>query len=254
MITSNKNPLVKNIKALRKSKERIEQNLFIVEGNKEIQKAITNGYHLETCLYCYDLVPSGYTDMLDQIDNKLEVADHIFLKIALRQEGIIALFKHKNQPDLPIFSSKVKKIVILDQIEKPGNIGGVLRTCAAAGVDLVLLSDPCTDIYNPNVIRASIGCVFQLPVYQASALAIISWLKENKIHITTAALTAKAKDFNKESTSESPQALVFGSENNGVSEKWKAASDTIVKIPMSPMVDSLNISVSAGILIYNYFL
>ena len=137
---------------------------------------------------------------------------------------------------------------MLESVEKPGNLGAVLRSADAAGADALLICDPLTDIYNPNVIRASIGAVFTVPTVACSSDEAIAWLKAKGIQILTAQLQDSSLYYDRDLTL--PTALVMGTESTGLSDRWREAADAHIRIPMLGSLDSLNVSVSAAILLF----
>lgn len=255
-ITSLQNPLIKQIVLLQeKSRERKKQNLFVIEGLREILLAIKGGYDFQNILLCPEIAskedPINLKASLDSEVDFIDVPSDIYQKIAYRgsTEGILAiaetkelnLSNHKFQTSTPL-------ILIAEAPEKPGNIGALLRTADAANVDAFIIANPKTDMYNPNIIRSSVGCLFTNNVITGSNSEIISFLKENKINIFCAALQASVPyhtiDFKKAT------AIVVGTEATGLSEEWLENSTKNIIIPMSGEIDSMNVSVAAGILTF----
>ena len=255
-ITSNNNLLIKKIKILqKKSSQRKKNKSFVVEGYKEIEKALKNKYKIESLFTSENsiLLHSNKKNSLSKyIENCFIVKSELFKKICYRSNdnNIIAIIKEKEHTLNTIVVPKNPLIVIVQSPEKPGNIGAVIRTLSAAKIDLLIIADPKTDIYNPNIIRSSLGNVFSLPLIIDSSLNIINYLKTNKIQIIVADVNKKSTYYDKINYS-LPLALVLGSEHEGISNNWIKNSDLIIKIPMKLNVDSLNLSVSAGILIYH---
>ncbi len=171
-------------------------------------------------------------------------------KIAYRSgtEGIIAEMKYKDRRLEDIKLSENPLIVVLESVEKPGNLGAVLRSADASGADAVIICDPLTDLYNPNLIRASIGAIFSRQVAAASSEETISWLKSNNIQILTAQLQDSSLYYDTPMTG--PTAIVMGTESTGLTDIWRKAADKHIRIPMLGALDSLNVSVSAAILLY----
>jgi TrmH family RNA methyltransferase len=165
-------------------------------------------------------------------------------------EGIIAIAKYKehNLSNLSIQSNRSPLIIVLERVEKPGNLGAILRTAEAAGVDAVIVCDPLTDLYNPNLIRASIGGVFSVPTVVCTSEECIGFLKANKINILTAQLQDSYEYYDYDMTAAT--AIVMGTESTGLTQKWREAADAHIRIPMLGRLDSLNVSVSAAILMY----
>ena len=251
-ITSVQNPLIKQAMALRDPKMRKATGLTLIDGLREIQRALEAGVAIETIFYCPKFIGNQVGLKLLAAQKKLgvEVADKVFEKIAYgeRAEGVIAVarisFKHFNDLKLP----ENPLVVVIESIEKPGNLGAVLRTCDGAGVDALLVCTPQTDIYNPNVIRASIGTVFTVPVAVGTKEDVIAFLRKHKIKALGA--FPDANGIYTRTHLKGPLAIVLGTEDEGLSFFWQKHCDMKVKIPMKGRADSLNVSVSAAIIIY----
>ena len=247
MITSKTNPRIKNIVKLQKASERREQNLIIIEGQREIERALKCGFEIDQLYVCPTLlreplnIHANYTE---------EVSEDVFDKIAYREgsDGLLALARPKYKSLSEYKPKKDALIIVLETVEKPGNLGAVMRTADAAGVDAVIVADPGTDLYNPNAIRASIGCIFSVPVYACSTEECIQWLKSNNITIYCTYLKASIDyldaDFRKAS------AIVMGTEATGISDAWVNAADQNIIIPMNGIADSLNVSVTTAIVTF----
>ena len=154
-------------------------------------------------------------------------------------------------PDLSLKNlrqSACPLVLVLESVEKPGNLGAVMRTADAAGIDAVIVCNPSTDLYNPNTIRSSVGCVFTVPLVGCTAAEAIQWLREKEIKIFAAAL--QTDTLYHEQDFRGPAAFVFGAEDNGLSGQWRSAADGIIRIPMNGIADSLNVSVSAAVMIF----
>lgn len=245
-ITSLANPKIKNIARLRKAGERKKQNLVVVEGFVEIELARKAGVSIEALFYC----PTFARQKVAGGGELFEVPENIFKKISLREspDGFLALAKPK-----PVLLKNIKLnpnplLIVLETVEKPGNLGAIYRSAEAAGADAVIISNPRTDIYNPNVIRASLGTVFACQTGMGANSEVILWLKENKIRIFAAAPAAK-KSYAGEDYSGS-SAIVIGTEHEGLSGEWLAAADEKIKIPMSGKINSLNASVSLAVILF----
>lgn len=254
-IVSTTNPKIKNVGLLlKKAAERKAQGLIVIEGLKETGLAIKAGLHINTVFYCPELLKrehlprSLFSDPGEK--NIFEVSRPVFEKIAYRDSttGFVALATPVNTSLQQIRLSANPLVVILESVEKPGNLGAVLRTADAAKADAVIVCDPTTDIYNPNVIRSSIGCVFTVQTAAATFAETVSWLRENKIRSFAAALSAEKYYY--ETDLSGPAALVMGTESTGLTPGWIAAVDDRIKIPMMGIIDSLNVSTSAAILIF----
>ena len=244
IITSVQNARIKHVVALQqKSQLRREEGLFVVEGQRETEHCIGCGYEV-TELYVLDSL--NYTGNL----NVTRVTPQVYEKMAYRgsTEGIIAVAKEQRCSLEDLQVPKNPLIVVLESVEKPGNLGAVLRTAEAAHVDAVIVCDPLTDFYNPNVIRASIGGVFSVPTVACSSKECIAFLKEKGIRILTAQLQDSYDyyDYNMAHAT----AIVMGTESTGLTNIWREAADAHIRIPMLGRLDSLNVSVSAAILMY----
>ena len=234
IITSVQNARIKHVVALQqKSSLRREEGLFVVEGQREIE-------HCKAC---------GYEIVEEYVINK-NVTPVVYEKMAYRgsTEGIIAVAKCKKHSLERLQLKENPLIVILESVEKPGNLGAILRSAEAAGVDAVIVCDPLTDMYNPNLIRASIGGVFCVPTAVCTSQECIAFLKEHGITILTAQLQDSYEYYDYDMTR--PTAIVMGTESTGLTDQWRQAADAHICIPMLGRLDSLNVSVSAAILMY----
>jgi RNA methyltransferase, TrmH family len=256
-ISSPTNPLIKNIVHLTdKSRARKDSGTFVVEGQREILLALKGGYIPKTIVFNPTIV--SYNHLLDMYGKILfdtemiEVTNLVYNKIAYREgtEGVIAIFtyteKHIDQLKL---SNKNPFILVAEAPEKPGNIGALLRTADAAGVDAFIIANPNTDIFNPNIIRSSVGGVFTNQVVSGSSTEIIRYLKGQKINIFCATIAdSSASIYEQDYTG--PTAIVVGTESTGLSEEWVKAADQNIIIPMKGQIDSVNVSVSAAIILF----
>ncbi len=308
-ISSTQNQKVKNTILLQKPRERRKQNLFLVEGQKEVERAIRAGYTFKRLFICRELYDGGLAYSNDKVLEKQSFGARSKSKTfkestghsgvdsgaqtfgdglkssgqdsGLNQRGIESILKNvPDQVEIDYVSPKVYAhmayrgttegiigwavpedhdlkaiqlsanplILVVDAVEKPGNLGAILRTADAAGIDALIISNTRTDIYNPNVIRSSLGAVFSTQVGIEDSGTIIEWLKKNKIKIFSTALTASIPytDINYSG----PTAIVMGTEATGLSESWLKESDQNIIIPMKGIVDSMNVSVSAGIVLF----
>ena len=254
IITSVQNARIKHVVALQqKSSLRREEGLFVVEGRREIEHCIACGYEV-TELYhltggqtlCEAILTKGLTPC--------EVSPQVYEKMAYRgsTEGVIAVVKCKDhQLSLVNYQLSIKDnplVVVLEGVEKPGNLGAILRSADAANVDAVMVCDPLTDLYNPNLIRASIGGVFSVPVAVCTSEECIAFLKERHITILTAQLQDSYEYYDYDMRGAT--AIVMGTESTGLTQQWREAADAHIRIPMLGRLDSLNVSVSAAILMY----
>lgn len=252
-IFSTQNSYIKQLVQLKdKSRERRKTGLFLIEGEREISLAIKGNYEIETVLFYPELFSEDKLKALViKPENSIEISKDVYQKLAYRDttEGIIAVAKSKSHELTSLqFNSKTPLILVAEAPEKPGNIGALLRTADAANVDAVIIANPKTDLYNPNIIRSSVGCVFTNHIATGTTSEIISFLKKKNIAIYCAALQASVdyhtQDFTKAS------ALVVGTEATGLSDEWLEQSHQNIIIPMQGDIDSMNVSVAAGILIF----
>ncbi len=253
-ITSAQNPKIKALLELQeKSKARRKEGLFVVEGRRELMHCMEAGYRPYAVFFCPDIISKGYFDEIAAAAGEcsfFEIPQHLYDKVAYRggTEGVIAELRCK---DMDLESLKLKDnplVVVLEAVEKPGNLGAVLRSADASGVDAVIVCDPLTDMYNPNLIRSSIGAIFTVPVATATSEETIKWLKANNIKIYTAQL--QDSEWYYDTDMKGGTAIVMGTEATGLTEAWRRAADAHIKIPMLGKLDSLNVSVSAAILMF----
>ena len=252
-ISSTQNALVKKVLQLQeKSRIRKKEGLFTVEGLRELTLALKGGYEIDTVLIYEDLVKKEQIIELVNFDiNIISVSKEVHQKIAYRSstEGVVAILKSKSiSLDTIRFNTKNPLILIAEAPEKPGNIGAILRTADAANVDAVFIANPKTDLYNPNIIRSSVGCVFTNQIGTGSTEEIIDFLAKNKINIYAATLQ-NSNNYHQENYTEAT-AIVVGTEATGLSEEWRNAATQNIIIPMQGQIDSMNVSVAAGILIF----
>ena len=247
IITSMKNPKVKHLLNLQqKSALRRQEQLFVVEGQRELWHCINLGYEVDTIFHCTELE----TLPPPPAPNLYEVTSQVYGKIAYRgsTEGVVALVRMK-QHNLNSLKLKEKPlIVVVESVEKPGNLGAILRSADAAGADAVIVCDPLTDLYNPNLIRSSIGAIFTVPCVACTSEQCIQFLKERNIAILTAQLQDSSLYYDIDM--KRPTAIVMGTESTGLTTQWREAADAHIRIPMLGQLDSLNVSVSAAILLF----
>ena len=257
-ITSAQNPKIKEITALiEKSKERRSQKLFIVEGIREVTACINNGYTIRSVFYNNAIITPEQIEVLfpakEQIPQCFSLGSNAYAKIAYREntEGIVAVVEEKK---LQLHEIKFGKkwehplVLIMESVEKPGNLGALLRTADACGIDAVLVCNPLTDLYNPNLIRSSLGGIFTNQVVACSNQEALEWLQHHNINIFTAQLQDSQWYYNTDMVS--PTAIVMGTESTGLTDFWRNVSNAKIKIPMLGELDSLNVSVSAAVLCY----
>ncbi len=253
LISSTQNPFIKQLIQLKdKSRERKKSGLFLIEGEREITLAIKGGYQFETILFYPELFSETQLNKLtNQQTNAIEISKDVYQKLAYREttEGIIAVAKTK---DLSIKSISLNNanplILVAEAPEKPGNIGALLRTADAANVDAVIIANPKTDLYNPNIIRSSVGCVFTNQVAIGTTSEVIKFLKEKSIDIYCAALQTSEEYHTQNYTK--PTAIVVGAEATGLTNEWLNNATQNIIIPMHGEIDSMNVSVAAGILVF----
>jgi RNA methyltransferase, TrmH family len=256
MITSLQNTRVKDAVHLRSAKQRQRQGRIIIDGTRELSRAVQAGVRMIEIFVCETLL---VTEESESLVKKLEtcsgeilpVSEAVFQKLAFgsREEGVlgIAEMPHKSLQDLNL-KDKNPLIAVLEGVEKPGNIGAVLRSADAAGVSALILADARTDLYNPNAIRASLGTIFTVPVCEAASGDVLAWLREKKISIVAARVDGSVPytdiDYR------GPTALVLGNEAEGLTSAWTGADITAVRLPMLGAADSLNVSVTAAVIFY----
>ena len=260
-ISSLQNDLVKKTSLLQsKSRERRKQGLFVVEGVREITLAIESGLEFRYLMICEEIARESDILRLEHLNKNtieksptewLSVSRKVYEHLAHRKttEGVIGIASSQERSLESLKLGNNPLVLVAEASEKPGNIGALLRTTDAADLDVVIIANPRTDLYNPNIIRSSVGCLFTKTVITASTDEIISYLKKNKIAVLGAALDDRSipyyqADFKKAT------AIVLGTEDKGLSDKWLEQSDKLIKIPMAGKIDSLNVSVSGAILIF----
>lgn len=256
LITSFQNPKIKEIKELRDRRARDESSLFLIEGYRELLKASSSNFKIKTLFYCEELfLKDNEQRLIGQIRaEKIRVSKAIFEKISYRDrpDGLLAIAfqNHLGLSDLKEIVTKTENpfFVVAERIEKPGNLGTILRSSDGVKVDAAIVSDPLTDIFNPNVVRSSIGALFTQPVIQSSALELIDFFKKNKIKIIAA--TPHSDLVYYEVDMRGALAIIVGTEQYGLSDLWMKNADYQVKIPMRGIADSLNVGAATTILLY----
>ena len=252
-ISSLQNPIIKNVLKLQeKSRERKKQNLFIIEGRRELSLAFAANYTFEHIVFCDEIVSENE---LQQFTKKgiefIKISKEVDQKIAYRKstEGILAITKTK---DFSLNNISLKKenpiVLVMESTEKPGNIGAMLRSADAANVDAVFIANPKSDLYNPNIIRSSVGCIFTNQIAIGSSEEIKEYLLQHQFHIYSATLqnsnSYHLKDYTKKT------ALVVGTEATGLTSIWRESDTQNINIPMQGKIDSMNVSVAAAILLF----
>jgi len=246
-ITSPANQIIKDLLRLKKSGNRRDLGLVLVDGEREIEVAIKSGWEIDRLYFCQEL--AGKEEFLGVNDNIIiSVPTAIFQKISYKEnpDGYLAVFKLKQDKGVMPDSSGNPLFIVLENVEKPGNIGAIIRTAAAVGARGIIINDNQTDIYNPNVIRSSEGEVFSQTIVVRSRLETVSWLKKSGI-VCLAAATNASKNYTDLDLS-GPIAVILGSEAEGLSQEWQDEADFKIKIPMSGNIDSLNVSVAAAVI------
>jgi|TARA_B110000037_G_scaffold223099_1_gene302094 TrmH family RNA methyltransferase len=254
-IDSLQNPLIKEIFQLKeKSRVRKRTKRFIIEGQREISLALKGNYIIEKILFDKNIISPGliqdtYQDLNIEC---IQISPEIYKKLTYRNttEGVIAITEGKSlHLNSLVFKNKNPLILIVEAPEKPGNIGALLRTADAANVAAVIIANPKTDLYNPNIIRSSVGCIFTNQIGLGSTKEIISFLKDNGISIYCAALQDDSELYHTQDFKNST-AIVVGTEATGLSDEWLQNATKNIIIPMQGAIDSMNVSVAAGILIF----
>jgi TrmH family RNA methyltransferase len=252
-ITSIHNTYIKSLLKLQeKARERRKTGTFIIEGKREISLAVAANYQFDTILYYPDLISEQeILHLFNENVNRIEISKEVYQKVAYRDstEGIIAVTKAKDFSLKNIqFKNDKPLILIAESIEKPGNIGALLRTADAANVDAVFIADAKSDIYNSNIIRSSVGCVFTNNIAVATSQDIITFLQENNVNIYAATLQ-NSNEYHKVNY-KNASAIVVGTEATGLSEIWREEATQNINIPMQGKIDSMNVSVAAAIVIF----
>jgi len=254
-ISSLQNERIKHAVKLRKRSLRDKEALFIIEGYREIKRALDHGQALHELFICPDFFWGPNEEVLIQTcqDRGASVTHctaACFSKMSYRDrpEGLLAIAPQERKELSDLEHPQSPLLLIAEHIEKPGNLGTMLRSADAAGADAVLVCDRCTDIYNPNVVRSSIGTLFSVPVVETSSEDLITWLRARKIPII--ATSPAAEQSYSDSDLTGPVAFVLGTEQLGLSAQWMEAADLSVSIPMHGAADSLNVASSTAILLY----
>lgn len=253
-ISSIQNPYIKElIKLQEKSRERKKKGLFLVEGAREISLVMNTDYKINTVLFIKEN-HSNNQDILTNLPDSvelIEISKEVYQKLAYREttEGILAVIESKDFALSNLkFNNKTPLIMVMQGIEKPGNIGAMLRTADAANVDAVLIADPKTDMYNPNIIRSSVGCLFTNQIAVDSSENIIDFLQQNNINIYSATLQNSNAYYEQNYTKAS--AIVVGTEATGLTQIWRDKATQNINIPMQGQIDSMNVSVACAITIF----
>ena len=245
IISSAQNPRIKQLLLLQqKSSERRKQGVFVVEGQRELQHCLEAGYEVVSHFVCPDI----YQGNIPQ--PAVLVSPSVYEKIAYRgsTEGIVAIVRsrQKTLDDLQLPSNPL--LMVLERVEKPGNLGAILRSADAAKADAVIVCDPLTDLYNPNLIRSSIGAIFTVPTVACTSEECIRFLQAKNIQILTAQLQDSHLYYDTDMRQST--AIIMGTEATGLTDQWRKVATAHIRIPMLGKLDSLNVSVSAAILLF----
>jgi RNA methyltransferase, TrmH family len=272
-ITSLQNPRVKQLVKLRDRRDRDEAGLFLVEGYREVRRALEKGVRLNELYFSPDwFLGENEPALIEQARSAgaqlFELSKEAFAKCAYRErpDGLLAVAPQwKNsladlnvagvadpgsgaKPGSPTPATKTLFLLVVESIEKPGNLGTILRSADAAGVDGVIVCDPVTDIFNPNVVRSSTGVLFSVPIVVADSASVHAWLKEKGVRIV--ATTPDTPNIYTQADLRGPLAIVMGSEQYGLSDFWLKESDLLVRIPMAGQADSLNVAMATIITLF----
>ena len=253
VITSAQNPKVKRLLSLQqKSSERRKAGLFVVEGLRELLHCLEGGFEVDTLFCCPELMTDREALSIIPLTNCncVSVTKDVYERIAYRgtTEGIMALIRVRTLTlhDLELADNPL--LIVVESVEKPGNLGAILRSADAAAADALIVCDPLTDLFNPNLIRSSVGAVFTVPTVACSSQACIDFLKQRNIRILTAQLQDSKPYYDVDMCRAT--AIVMGTEATGLTDIWRQAADAHIRIPMLGRIDSLNVSVSAAILLF----
>ena len=247
-ITSLQNSRVKHIVKLRDDKrQRLSDGLMLVEGYDEIQHALSAGHQPQTIVSSPEIVSRQIGGLSAET---LTVSRSVFEKLSYRDnpDGWLGIFPIQHGTFESLELSKSPLVIVAESIEKPGNLGAILRTADAAHVDALLLCDPRVDLWNPNVVRASRGAIFSVPVIECDNASALKWLQSRKVHMLAA--TPDADTIYSDVDMCQPMAIVVGTEDRGLTDFWMSNAEVKVKIPMTGKVNSLNVSVSTALIVY----
>jgi TrmH family RNA methyltransferase len=254
IITSRANPKVKAALSLRDRRDRDRSGLFLIEGYREIYHALKSGVEIEQLFFCEDLfLGSNEGDLLQEARKEAELiptSKYVFQKLSYRDrpDGLLAVARKMNRSLDQVDIKKNPLIIIAEAIEKPGNLGTILRSADAAGVDLVIVANGCTDIYNPNVVRASVGTLFTIPVVEAENEEALLFCKQRGVFLLAA--TPEAEMIYTKAPMKEGVAIIVGTEQLGLSSFWKKACDLHVSIPMHGVADSLNVATATTLILF----
>jgi len=252
-ISSVQNPYIKSLVQLQeKAKARKQTGTFLIEGQREITLALKGEYTLQTILFVPEIVALHEIQKLIKTEaiDLIEITKEVYQKLAYRDttEGILAVAQTKSLRLAELKLSTNPLLLIAESIEKPGNLGAILRTADAANVDAVIIANPKSDLYNPNIVRSSVGCLFTRQIAVDTTENIIAFLNQNKINFYSATLQ-NSTAYHTQNYS-LPTALVVGTEATGLTQAWRDQSTSNIIIPMQGEIDSMNVSVAAAILLF----
>lgn len=246
MIESLQNDKIKNLVRLSTDNRfRKKSNLFLVEGAQENERAQQFNYEVVEFYICEKLYHSALPN------GKIHfVTEQIYQKIAYRSttEGIIGIYTPKTHSLTEFVPQKDSSVIVLESVEKPGNLGAIMRSCEAFGIDALIIADPKTDFYNPNVIRSSVGCIFGLPLYQANHQDLADFLELHQFALYTTFMNENAQALSS-TPLQGKSAVLFGTENSGLTDFWLGKGINC-QIPMAGTIDSLNLSNAVAITCY----
>ncbi|MDR3094872.1 MAG: RNA methyltransferase [Bacteroidales bacterium] len=251
MISSIQNPGIKALLKLDKAHERRKQGLFVMEGSRELSLAVAGGVVVRQLFVCEEMLSEPSLSLVRSLNVPTEtVSAAVFEKLTYRSgsDGIVALAVARRLSLSAIRLSANPFVIVLESVEKPGNLGAIMRTADAARADAVIVCDPQTDIFNPNTIRSSIGCVFTQQIAVCTSEEAYRWMTEGGMNIHAAELSAAKWYYDTDFTV--PSAIVMGTEAAGLTDFWLRNATSRIKIPMRGQIDSLNVSVSTAILTF----
>lgn len=264
IITSQQNPRVKQLVRLRDRRARDEEGLFLVEGYRQIVRALDKSIQIKELYYCPEWYPGEQDNERKVLERAVAAGSRLvrlskeaFSKVAYRErpDGLLAVVAQWKNGIVELESLHARRkadgpafYLVVEAIEKPGNLGTILRSADAAGVHALIVCDPVTDLFNPNVVRASTGVLFSVPVIVADSATVRIWLKSNSIRAI--ATTPAAKKLHTETDLSGPVALIMGSEQYGLSQAWLDEADELVRIPMAGQADSLNVAMATIITLF----
>ena len=255
-IQSRQNEQVKNLVKLRERKHRDRQSKFVIEGLRELSHAIEAGYTIENVYFCPEHLPQEHhSDFVDQLRADESIAltrlsEDAFDKASYREgpDGILAVAQQQGNILEDLKTNRNPLFLVLEGIEKPGNLGAILRSADGAGADAVILVDCVLDLYNPNAIRSSQGLIFALPIVSTNQVQLSEWLRKHGIAII--ATTPDTRELHWGADYRKPSALFMGSESDGLTRHWLDNADVRIRIPMEGRADSLNVAAAAAVCLY----